>query len=150
MTLLSRDASAPVGQTLVDLGRATAMYQDARDRFADADVAGLSDAWMRIENAPAVARYEQAVERVEAHPFLQPADDKWDPAVVLPDLIGGFKLEAKSNALASCDFGNPSLSTPLPGRLGRSIESSVQTFRGLSRSATSFNAASHIRQRTTR
>ena len=35
-------------------------------------------------------------------------------------------LEAKSQALASCDFDNPVLSAPLPGRLGESLQDSVR------------------------
>ncbi len=47
------------------------------------------------------------------------------------DLVCNLRLlEAKSHALATCDFGNPALSEPLPGELGRSIESSVQTLSG--------------------
>lgn len=47
------------------------------------------------------------------------------------DLVSNLRLlEAKSHALATCDFGNPALSEPLPGGLGRSIQSSVQTLSG--------------------
>ncbi|MDB5876519.1 MAG: hypothetical protein JWQ07_5961, partial [Ramlibacter sp.] len=39
-------------------------------------------------------------------------------------------LDAKANALAQCHFDAPVLSEPLPGRLGRSLESSVALLSG--------------------
>ena len=39
-------------------------------------------------------------------------------------------LDAKANALALCDFQAPVLDEPLPGRLGRSLESSVALLSG--------------------
>jgi diguanylate cyclase (GGDEF)-like protein len=52
-------------------------------------------------------------------------------AEAFDDLVSNLRLlESKSQALASCDFTNPVLSEPLPGQLGRSIESSVQVLSG--------------------
>jgi diguanylate cyclase (GGDEF)-like protein len=45
---------------------------------------------------------------------------------VFGDLVDNLKLlDAKANALAHCDFDNPVLGEPLPGRLGSSLENSV-------------------------
>lgn len=45
---------------------------------------------------------------------------------VFGDLVDNLKLlDSKANALAHCEFDNPVLSQPLPGRLGESLESSV-------------------------
>jgi diguanylate cyclase (GGDEF)-like protein len=50
---------------------------------------------------------------------------------VLSDLVANLQLlDAKANALAHCDFDNPALQQPLPGRLGRSLESSVALLSG--------------------
>jgi diguanylate cyclase (GGDEF)-like protein len=50
---------------------------------------------------------------------------------VLTDLVGNLQLlDAKANALAHCDFEDPVLRQPLPGRLGRSLESSVALLSG--------------------
>jgi diguanylate cyclase (GGDEF)-like protein len=50
---------------------------------------------------------------------------------VFTDLVGNLQLlDAKTNALAHCDFDNPALNKPLPGRLGRSLESSVALLSG--------------------
>ncbi|HVE19932.1 MAG TPA: GGDEF domain-containing protein, partial [Ilumatobacteraceae bacterium] len=47
------------------------------------------------------------------------------------DLVANLQLlDAKTNALAHCDFDDPVLSEPLPGRLGRSLESSVALLSG--------------------
>jgi len=47
------------------------------------------------------------------------------------DLVANLQLlDAKTNALAHCDFHNPVLRKPLPGRLGRSLESSVALLSG--------------------
>ena len=52
-------------------------------------------------------------------------------AEAFDELVGNLRLlESKSQALASCDFTNPVLSEPLPGHLGRSMESSVQVLSG--------------------
>jgi diguanylate cyclase (GGDEF)-like protein len=49
----------------------------------------------------------------------------------LADLVANLRLlDAKANALASCDFDAPALREPLPGRLGRSLESSVTLLSG--------------------
>ena len=39
-------------------------------------------------------------------------------------------LEAKAQALSSCEFDNEALSTPLPGRLGASLQDSVRVLAG--------------------
>jgi diguanylate cyclase (GGDEF)-like protein len=50
---------------------------------------------------------------------------------VFTDLVANLQLlDAKANALAQCDFDDPVLSKPLPGRLGRSLESSVAVLSG--------------------
>ena len=50
---------------------------------------------------------------------------------VFTDLTANLQLlDAKANALAHCDFDNPVLGKPLPGRLGRSLESSVAVLSG--------------------
>jgi diguanylate cyclase (GGDEF)-like protein len=50
---------------------------------------------------------------------------------VFTDLVTNLQLlDAKANALAHCDFENPVLREPLPGRLGRSLESSVALLSG--------------------
>lgn len=50
---------------------------------------------------------------------------------VFTDLVTNLQLlDAKANALAHCDFDNPALLEPLPGRLGRSLESSVALLSG--------------------
>ena len=50
---------------------------------------------------------------------------------VFTDLVANLQLlDAKANALAHCDFDNPILRQPLPGRLGRSLESSVALLSG--------------------
>ncbi len=47
------------------------------------------------------------------------------------DLVSNLKLlEAKSRALADYDLDNPILAEPLPGRLGRAIQDSVQVLSG--------------------
>jgi diguanylate cyclase (GGDEF)-like protein len=47
------------------------------------------------------------------------------------DLVANLQLlDAKTNALAHCDFDDPVLTEPLPGRLGRSLESSVALLSG--------------------
>jgi diguanylate cyclase (GGDEF)-like protein len=47
------------------------------------------------------------------------------------DLVANLQLlDAKTNALAHCDFLHPILREPLPGRLGRSLESSVALLSG--------------------
>jgi diguanylate cyclase (GGDEF)-like protein len=47
------------------------------------------------------------------------------------DLVANLQLlDAKTNALAQCDFDDPVLREPLPGRLGRSLESSVTQLSG--------------------
>jgi diguanylate cyclase (GGDEF)-like protein len=47
------------------------------------------------------------------------------------DLVANLQLlDAKTNALAHCDFDDPVLLAPLPGRLGRSLESSVALLSG--------------------
>jgi diguanylate cyclase (GGDEF)-like protein len=49
----------------------------------------------------------------------------------LSDLVANLRLlDAKANALANCDFDSPALREPLPGRLGRSLESSVTLLSG--------------------
>jgi diguanylate cyclase (GGDEF)-like protein len=50
---------------------------------------------------------------------------------VFTDLVANLQLlDAKANALAECNFDDPVLSEPLPGRLGRSLESSVAVLSG--------------------
>ncbi len=50
---------------------------------------------------------------------------------VVTDLVANLQLlDAKANALAQCNFDDPILSRPLPGRLGRSLESSVALLSG--------------------
>ena len=50
---------------------------------------------------------------------------------VFGDLVTNLRLlDAKANALAHCDFENPVLGDPLPGRLGRSLESSAALLSG--------------------
>jgi diguanylate cyclase (GGDEF)-like protein len=50
---------------------------------------------------------------------------------VFSDLVTNLQLvDAKANALAHCDFDDPVLREPLPGRLGRSLESSVALLSG--------------------
>ncbi|MEY2433320.1 MAG: hypothetical protein QOC92_3045 [Acidimicrobiaceae bacterium] len=50
---------------------------------------------------------------------------------VFADLVANLQLlDAKANALAHCDFDDPVLSQRLPGRLGRSLESSVAVLSG--------------------
>jgi diguanylate cyclase (GGDEF)-like protein len=236
MTALSLD-SGSAGQlerTLADLGHATALYEQARDRFHDAGVPGSSNDWTAIENNPAIARYSEALAVAEADPPATADGYRRGRAAVLAEIGGGLRrdqllfglvarssakvhstatelvsaataqyrdwtiglvalalttilvalalarfitrpirrlaelaravsggsldvkhgptagpketgvvarafddlvsnlrlLESKSRALANCDFGDPSLSEPLPGQLGRSIESSVQTLSG--------------------
>ena len=47
------------------------------------------------------------------------------------ELVANLQLlDAKTNALAHCDFDDPVLGEPLPGRLGRSLESSVALLSG--------------------
>ncbi len=50
---------------------------------------------------------------------------------VFNDLVANLQLlDAKANALAQCDFDDPVLTEHLPGRLGRSLESSVAVLSG--------------------
>ncbi|MEO8693969.1 MAG: EAL domain-containing protein [Acidimicrobiales bacterium] len=50
---------------------------------------------------------------------------------VFTDLVTNLQLlDAKANALAHLEFDNPVLGEPLPGRLGRSLESSVALLSG--------------------
>ncbi|MEP6659790.1 MAG: EAL domain-containing protein [Acidimicrobiales bacterium] len=50
---------------------------------------------------------------------------------LITDLVANLQLlDAKTNALAHCDFDDPVLREPLPGRLGRSLESSVALLSG--------------------
>ncbi|HUP76148.1 MAG TPA: EAL domain-containing protein [Acidimicrobiales bacterium] len=50
---------------------------------------------------------------------------------VFTDLVSNLQLlDAKANALAHLDFDNAALREPLPGRLGRSLESSVALLSG--------------------
>jgi diguanylate cyclase (GGDEF)-like protein len=50
---------------------------------------------------------------------------------VFTDLVANLQLlDAKANALAHCDFDDPVLLVPLPGRLGQSLESSVALLSG--------------------
>jgi diguanylate cyclase (GGDEF)-like protein len=50
---------------------------------------------------------------------------------VFTELVSNLQLmDAKANALALCEFDNPVLGQPLPGRLGRSLESSVALLSG--------------------
>jgi diguanylate cyclase (GGDEF)-like protein len=50
---------------------------------------------------------------------------------VFTDLVANLRLlDAKANALAQCDLEDPVLRRPLPGRLGRSLESSVAVLSG--------------------
>ena len=50
---------------------------------------------------------------------------------VFTDLVSNLQLlDAKANALAHCDFDDPVLLEPLPGRLGQSLESSVALLSG--------------------
>ena len=50
---------------------------------------------------------------------------------VFTDLVTNLQLlDAKANALAHLEFDNPALRQPLPGRLGRSLESSVALLSG--------------------
>ena len=50
---------------------------------------------------------------------------------VFAELVANLQLlDAKANALAECDFDDPVLTEPLPGRLGRSLESSVALLSG--------------------
>jgi diguanylate cyclase (GGDEF)-like protein len=50
---------------------------------------------------------------------------------VFTDLVANLQLlDAKANALAHCDFDDPVLREPLPGRLGQSLESSVALLSG--------------------
>jgi diguanylate cyclase (GGDEF)-like protein len=50
---------------------------------------------------------------------------------VFIDLVANLQLlDAKANALASCAFDDPVLQQSLPGRLGRSLESSVAVLSG--------------------
>ena len=50
---------------------------------------------------------------------------------VFTDLVANLQLlDAKANALAHSDFDDPVLREPLPGRLGRSLESSVALLSG--------------------
>ncbi|MEY2447528.1 MAG: hypothetical protein QOH79_1004 [Acidimicrobiaceae bacterium] len=50
---------------------------------------------------------------------------------VFTDLVSNLQLlDAKAHALALCDFDDPVLGEPLPGRLGRSLESSVALLSG--------------------
>ncbi len=52
-------------------------------------------------------------------------------AAAFDELVSNLRLlEAKSQALSSCDFDNPALNKPLPGRLGRTIENSVRVLSG--------------------
>lgn len=47
------------------------------------------------------------------------------------DLVANLQLlDSKANALAHCDFDDPALQIPLPGRLGQSLESSVALLSG--------------------
>ncbi|MDQ1395617.1 MAG: hypothetical protein QOG64_876, partial [Acidimicrobiaceae bacterium] len=50
---------------------------------------------------------------------------------VFTDLVANLRLlDAKANALATCAFDAPVLRQPLPGRLGRSLETSVAVLSG--------------------
>jgi diguanylate cyclase (GGDEF)-like protein len=50
---------------------------------------------------------------------------------VFAELVANLQLlDAKANALAHCDFDDPVLGEALPGRLGRSLESSVALLSG--------------------
>ncbi|MEY2458700.1 MAG: hypothetical protein QOG30_530, partial [Acidimicrobiaceae bacterium] len=50
---------------------------------------------------------------------------------IFTDMVANLQLlDAKANALAHCDFDDPVLHVPLPGRLGRSLESSVALLSG--------------------
>lgn len=65
------------------------------------------------------------------------------------ELVSNLQLlERKSQALASCDFTNPVLSQPLPGRLGASIQSWVRIDRG-ARQAASISTISSAPTTTT-
>ena len=50
---------------------------------------------------------------------------------VFAEVVANLQLlDAKANALAHCDFDDPILTEPLPGRLGRSLASSVEMLSG--------------------
>ena len=93
MTELSLGSGAQLAQTAVGLGNATALYESARADFAAADVAGLNDGWMQIENNPVVARYERAVASTNASPSASYAVYQRDPGSALATLNGGLERD---------------------------------------------------------
>ncbi|MEA3077288.1 MAG: hypothetical protein QOF60_2196 [Actinomycetota bacterium] len=83
-----------------------------------------------------LARYAQAINegRLDAVPFPRRKHGPRETRLafrVFTDLVTNLQLlDAKANALAQCDFDDPVLSQPLPGRLGLSLESSVAVLSG--------------------
>jgi len=220
--------------TLVDLGSATALFNEAGERLHEAGLTQLSNAWDEVQDDPAVIIYENDVQSFENDPgasglgrplsgvgpslvlpggvkrtgrllavVAKSSDDvdsaaarlvaaasheyhKWllilaglalvtivgafwvarfiarpirrlaeiahavsagrldvacsttsgpkETTVVagaIAELVENLRLfERKSQALANCEFSDPILAEPLPGRLGRSIERSIRVLSG--------------------
>jgi diguanylate cyclase (GGDEF)-like protein len=83
-----------------------------------------------------MAGYAQAVNggNLDARPSTDPEAGPRETRVafaVFADLVENLKLlDAKANALAHCNFDDPVLRANLPGRLGRSLDSSVALLSG--------------------
>ena len=83
-----------------------------------------------------LARYAHAINdgQLDAEPTAPSDKSPRETRVAfsaLADLVASLRLlDAKANALATCDFDAPALREPLPGRLGRSLESSVTLLSG--------------------
>ncbi len=128
-----------------DQARQLAASEHARFLAAVAGVAvltlasvGSALAMARSNSKPlkALARFARAVNegQVAAEPSLSRSHGPRETRIVfdvVADLATNLRLlDAKANALANCDFDDPVLFEPLPGRLGQSLESSVALLSG--------------------
>jgi diguanylate cyclase (GGDEF)-like protein len=83
-----------------------------------------------------LARYAHAVNEGELDATASPSRHQGPRETrmafgVFTEMVANLQLlDAKANALAHCDFDDPVLRVPLPGRLGRSLESSVALLSG--------------------
>lgn len=83
-----------------------------------------------------LARYARAVTdgRLDVEPSARRNRGPSEISAVssaLTDLVANLRLlDTKANALAHCDFDDPALREPLPGRIGQSLASSVTLLSG--------------------
>ena len=157
MTTIALDPSPDVNQTLVRLGNATALYREARDRFGDAGVPGLSNAWEQLEANAAVGVYARAVSQAEVNPAAAETTFRGHPKVAAAVLHGGFtraqllfSLLARTSAAVNNGPADPSSTTLayhewLFGLVGLALTSIIVASRWLA-SSPAHTAAGRRRQ----